>query len=258
MNAVVEVDQPKKPKLADRRLILAIAAEPLNGLAKVMGDHFVSAKDLFEAGVLEPGSDPLIGICEMLADCGVWFGPRRELEEDDNWRQLIPYVVLRKPADENPHPYFQKGEPGRDVPISERIKGDTYLVYRRAGHIEEQRLANRMSIGWGGHIDLPDCQFTAIDELSLCRTVEVSAERELLEELGMVCRTQAMEVLGLIISDDPTGRVHVGLVLVLDCFATVLAKEDLQLELEWLTPEEIIGRDNQEGWTKIVAEQLSK
>jgi predicted NUDIX family phosphoesterase len=166
--------------------------------------------------------------------------------------------VLRRPADDNPHPYYQKGDPERDVPVSERLKPEKYLVYRRAGHIEEQRLANRLAIGWGGHIDLPDCQFTAVDELSLCRTVEVSAERELLEELGMICRTQAMEVLGLIISDDPTGRVHVGLVLVLDCFATVLAKEDLQLELEWLTAEEILSRENHEGWTKIVAEQLSK
>jgi predicted NUDIX family phosphoesterase len=247
MNAVVKTEPESKPQLADRRLILAIAADPLNGLAKVMSSPFVSVKELYDTGVLPPEADPLIGICEMLADCGVWFGPRRTLEEDDNWRQLIPYVVLRK---------TETGD--YDFANQKPRTRTTYLVYRRAGHIEEQRLANRMSIGWGGHIDLPDCQFTAVDELSLCRTVEVSAERELLEELGMVCRTQAMEVLGLIISDDVTGKVHVGLVLVLDCFATVMSKEDLQLELEWLTPDEIIARDNHEGWTKIVAEELSK
>lgn len=249
MNEIVKYGL--RQELADRRLILAIAAENLNGLAVMMG-QFVSVTELQKVGLLTPDQEPLIGICEMLADCGVWFGPRRFLEIDQNWRQLIPYVVLRR---EQP---ITEEDIIHDPELKVTEKENEYLVYRRAGHIEEQRLANRLAIGWGGHIDLPDCQFTAIDELSLYRTVEVSAERELLEELGMVCRTQAMETLGLIISDDPTGRVHVGLVLILDCFGTVQAKEDLQLELEWLTAAEIIAREDHEGWTKIVAEELSK
>lgn len=235
-----------KAELGDRRLILAVAAENLNFMARVMGKHFVSIQELAESKLIATTVDPLIAVCEMLADLGVWFGPRRYLETDENWRQLIPYVVLRAPNWDEGQP-----EPGG----AGRYK---YLTYRRGAGIEEQRLASKVAIGWGGHIDLPDCRFTELDELSLRATVEASTERELLEECGIAGRTQAMDVLGLVVSDDETGRYHVGLVLVLDVFGQVTSREDSQLELVWLTAEEILAREEHEGWTRIVAEELAK
>jgi predicted NUDIX family phosphoesterase len=232
-----------KAELADRRLILAVAAGNLNFMAEQLGKSFIPIKQLQEMKLIATTVEPLIAVCEMLADLGIWFGPRRYLETDDNWRQLIPYVVLRAAIINGQK---DTGEPAK------------YLVYRRGTGIEEQRLANRLAIGWGGHIDLPDCKFTEIDELSLKATVEASTERELLEECGMACRTQAMEVLGLIVSDDETGKYHVGLVMVLDCFGQVMSREDSQLELTWLTAEEIIEREGHEGWTSIVAEELAR
>jgi predicted NUDIX family phosphoesterase len=202
----------------------------LNFMVGVLGSKFVSIEALLEAKLIAPTVEPMVAVCELLADCGVWFGPRRYLEEDENWRQLIPYVLLH-----------QDGK---------------YLVYKRANHIEEQRLANRMAIGWGGHIDIPDVKFNQMNELCLRETVMESACRELQEECGLVGRK--MEPMGLIISDDETGKVHVGLVLVADVFGTITAREDLQLELQWLTPEEIVQQDGHEGWTTLVAEELMK
>jgi predicted NUDIX family phosphoesterase len=223
-----------KKELADRRLILAIEAAPLNALAEAMGQKFIHIDDLAKAGVIATTVDPLIAVCEFLADCGVWMGPRRTLEEMPDLRQLIPYVVLAQAHELEPR----------------------YLVYSRAGDIEEQRLANRLAIGWGGHIDFCDLQMNDCQQINVTKTVQEAARRELLEECGLV--GWSMEPYGLIVSDDETGRVHVGLVMIAEVFGTVVSKEDSQLNLEWLTPEQIIQRDGHEGWTTLVAEELSK
>lgn len=223
-------------QIADRRLILAIQAEPLNGL----GDHFgefVPTADLYATGVLSPEqTDPLLATCQLLQDCGVWFGPRRYLETDPAWRQLIPYVVVMR----------------RDVDALR------FLLYRRTEQAGDERMRGRLAIGLGGHMDLKDCQFNAMDELDLMRTVMVSAGRECVEEAGLSVSNP--DVVGLILAKSPmVSSVHVGLVMVVELIGTILVpQEQVLTDFQWLTLDEIgrLPEEDRHGWVGLVGDGL--
>ena len=85
-------------------------------------------KDLGEERVFETMSGEE-AIVELDA-AGVWFGPKPVLEQDESFRQIIPYVVLRC--------------------------GGNYLTYTRGATGGESRLHAKISMGFGGHVDLPD------------------------------------------------------------------------------------------------------
>lgn len=116
---------------------------------------------------------------------GLWIGPRDELEEKPSFRQIIPYVVLRV--------------------------GNRVVRYTRTSAGGEGRLHGRMSIGLGGHIDLPDVISTE-SCVDLAATLESAAQRELDEELGDV-DCVAKEWVGVLVDNEtPVGRVHIGVV----------------------------------------------
>lgn len=125
----------------------------------------------------------------FLETAGAWFGPRRVLEEREDYRQIIPYIVLRL--------------------------GDRVVRYTRTPAGGEARLHGRMSIGLGGHVDLVDARVSG-DQFQLLGTVEQAAERELREELGEVsCGSRRW--IGLLVDDEtPVGRVHIGLIGIWD------------------------------------------
>lgn len=126
--------------------------------------------------------DEVIGALEQ---SGLWIGPRPVLEDDVHFRQIIPYIILRK--------------------------DDEFVQYTRTPSGGEERLHGRISIGLGGHIDLVDMQ-TDTDKVNLHRTVEVAAQRELQEELGNI-EFLRKEWVGLLVEhDSDVGRVHIGLV----------------------------------------------
>ncbi|MFO0880233.1 MAG: phosphoesterase [Gemmataceae bacterium] len=110
------------------------------------------------------------------------FAPRAEAEDDPELKQLIPYVVLRH--------------------------GTTLFHYQRAGGAEK-RLHARRSIGIGGHICSED---GAPEEAAYF----AGMWRELAEEVELPAIT-AERCLGLINDDrTPVGRVHLGVVHLLD------------------------------------------
>lgn len=155
------------------RLILAAHTE---GLPPVVG----------KTGFVPIEHGEAIGYLEQ---AGVWFGPRRVLEEREDYRQIIPYIVLT---------------------VGERI-----VRYTRTPAGGETRLHGRMSIGLGGHVDLEDSK-TSDNRFELLGTVEQAAERELEEELGAVtCRRRRWAGL-LVDNDTPVGRVHIGLIGIWD------------------------------------------
>lgn len=118
---------------------------------------------------------------------GLWIGPREMLEQDPSFRQIIPYVVLRL--------------------------GDKFVRYTRTPAGGEGRLHGRMSIGLGGHIDLPDV-VCAGESVDLDATIGRATERELQEELGDV-DVASREWIGVLTDDDTeVGRVHIGVVAV--------------------------------------------
>jgi predicted NUDIX family phosphoesterase len=116
----------------------------------------------------------------------LWIGPRPHLEEDENFKQIIPYVILS-----------HQGK---------------IAVYQRTKKGGESRLHQLHSIGFGGHIDAFDLAYDADGTINLDQTIETSAQREIDEELivsEIVSKTQ----LGYILDNsNPVGRVHIGVV----------------------------------------------
>lgn len=109
------------------------------------------------------------------------FLPRSRAETDEQFRQIIPYVVLRH---------------RRDV-----------FAYRR-GSGAELRLTGRLSIGIGGHISLDDIGESTgvIDEDVYWRGLL----REVEEEVRLLTAFED-SVLGILSSEaSPVDRVHVG------------------------------------------------
>ncbi len=124
-------------------------------------------------------------ILKMFEDAGLWFGPRPVLEETEEFRQIIPYIVLKL--------------------------GDRYLRYTRTPAGEEARLHGRVSIGLGGHVDLGDSE-AFNEQVDLDATLDNAAARELEEELGGVNVMNQRWVGVLAENQSPVGRVHIGII----------------------------------------------
>lgn len=148
---------------------------------------FIRTKDIAKflqplvAGLIQ-ASDSEIN--QALSECGIWLGPRSALEKDEAYRQLIPYVVLTA-----------KG----------RI-----AVYTRSRFGNEARLHDKLSIGFGGHIGLPDLyrQNGVVDGM---QTIRRAAAREVIEEVN--CEPAInRRFIGWIWDDSsPVNRVHLGI-----------------------------------------------
>lgn len=122
---------------------------------------------------------------ETLEGAGLWLGPRPVLEETEEFRQIIPYIVLQY--------------------------GSEFIRYTRTPAGGEARLHGRTSVGLGGHVDLADVE-TAGEAIDLMGTLENAADRELLEELGDV-ECVSKEWVGLLVENDSAvGRVHIGMI----------------------------------------------
>ena len=151
--------------------------------------------------------------------------PRGEVETDGRLKQWIPYALLRR-AD------------GR------------LALYQRAG--AETRLHGRWSLGVGGHVVEADAG-TGV-AWSWRRTLRRGLLREVAEELDGISRARP-RCLG-VVNEEKTavGRVHLGLVCLLDVRTTacVAPREELP-GLEWLPPEALAGRDL-ETWSALALE----
>lgn len=187
-------------------------------------------KDLGAASVYVPqGSEEAIA---TLGAAGAWFGPRPVLEEDERFRQIIPYVVLRC--------------------------GDRFLTYTRGGAGGEARLHDKISMGFGGHVDLPDMQLGENGLFDLGATLRVSVEREIQEEIPGVTITGKTWV-GLVADNtNAVGRVHVGLIGIWDIEAIPeTSGEDAIASLSGLSVEELKGAyDRLENWSRILVDNL--
>lgn len=154
----------------------------------------------------------------------VWM-PRDAAELDPSYKQLIPYVVVRR---------------GDDWFATERLRGGT-----------ESRLHGRISLGVGGHVEVPEPGRGAI---------ECGLLREWTEEVD--CSTEPAFAFEGFVNDDSieVGRVHVGLVysVTLGDAAELRVRETEKLEgafrpMEWLEPR----WERLETWSRFVASGLS-
>lgn len=153
------------------------------------------------------------------------FLPRKDVESDPSYKQLIPYCIFRC--------------------------GGLIFHYRRGQAGGEGRLHSRRSIGIGGHI-------SATDPLHGERVYAAAMHREIAEEV-ILDSTVRESCVGLI-NDDETavGQVHLGIVHVFELdSAKVLPREESILETGFASPTELLQqRDQFETWSQICLEHL--
>jgi predicted NUDIX family phosphoesterase len=157
-----------------------------------------------------------------------FFINRFLIENDESYKQLIPYVVLM----------HQK----------EIV---TYTRYKGA----EPRLRNMASFGFGGHVIKNDL---GEDSLANINTLWNAAKREIIEEIGVVPHVPNDP--SALINEDttPVGRVHFGIVYLTEVgkeiYKSSLATEHANFRLVSLKELHLI--QNLEPWSKIIAENL--
>jgi len=147
------------------------------------------------------------------------FIVRGVAEESPQYRQIIPYVVIRF--------------------------GDQWFVLRRTKKGTDARLHEKVSLGIGGHInpglDLIDGLWKELDE-------EVAIEGDYELTFAGILNDESTEV----------GRVHLGVVYILDAPSRdVRVLETDKLTGEWHALSELGAmREAMETWSQIVYDEL--
>ena len=153
---------------------------------------------------------------------------RIQAERDESYRQLIPYVIIRRMAEDRPE----------------------FFLLKRLSTQGEERLHNLYSLGVGGHINPID------DETG--NPLMSGLYRELREELFLP-DTIEMVFKGWIYSViDPVSRVHAGMVFLLDPRdENINTRESDKMTSEWCDVEKLKERYyGMEGWSRIVMDHL--
>jgi predicted NUDIX family phosphoesterase len=149
------------------------------------------------------------------------YRPRRDVEDDPSWKQVIPYVVLRD-------------------------RGRIFLMRRtRAG--TDARLHERYSVGVGGHVGPED------------GGVQGGLAREWSEELAADWAPE-FRLVGLLNDDsDPVGAVHLGVVYLVEANGRpVEVRETHKLEGSFVTPVQVLRvYDRLETWSSLVYDHLT-
>jgi len=159
------------------------------------------------------------------------FMPRAQAENDPNFKQIIPYVVI--------------------------TDGKSVLHYVRGKKGGEQRLVAKGSIGIGGHINDEDETLFNTKGFGI-QAFQDAVRREVCEELAIQGPFDAKPV-GLI-NDDSTevGRVHFGIVHML--FRTpeqARKKEQVITQVEFVPIEQLKARrDQMETWSQLCLDNL--
>jgi predicted NUDIX family phosphoesterase len=158
------------------------------------------------------------------------FIPRDVAEKSENFKQVIPYVII--------------------------TKNGKILAYQRSKSSGEERLHDLWSIGFGGHINPEDNSRTGIQDL-----LDNAIYRELNEELewGNIYDFNKLCEVGVIYDNStPVGRVHIGYVIGIDIDTDSdfpQPKENTIIQCTWLSPNEVLEK-NLELWSKLVVEAI--
>jgi len=166
---------------------------------------------------------PIISLAE--------FHTRHLMEEDESYKQIIPYVVV-------------KDEMGR------------ILTYRRSSKGGEGRLHDKFSIGVGGHLDLE------AEHLGGIETYFLGMVRELKEEIGIDVNPEDFQIAFTIYDpSNEVGRVHFGIVSTIVVNSENFTHDgeiDILVDREFLTEEEILLEkyESLENWSKLLIDNL--
>ncbi len=164
-------------------MVLAFKASILKELGEFQG--YTLDVERYLTKILDPANNSFI--------------PRSKAEQDTNYKQLIPYVVLR----------FR----------------DQVFTYVRGRDAKERRLVAKRSIGFGGHIEWEDSTMFSSDR----NLYLAAAKREVSEEVEVGSR-YIEHVVALINDDsDEVGRVHFGIVHIWDLTEPIVTKREPQI-----------------------------
>lgn len=177
----------------------------------------------------------------LLDSQSLTYRPRSEMEQDPNFKQLIPYVLFRFIDTDNKPRLFQ---------------------YTRGGGQGEQRLHAKRSVGIGGHISTLDATTLKDGNKGDAGTnhdvYQIGMQRELGEEVAI--ETPFTEQLVGLINDDetPVGQVHLGMVHLVDVASPqVHAREADILNASFQPAGKLLTELEQfESWSQIVLTAL--
>jgi predicted NUDIX family phosphoesterase len=157
------------------------------------------------------------------------YRPRSAMEQDPSFKQLIPYVIFRY----------------RDP------RGETFLFqYTRGKGQGESRLHAKRSIGVGGHI--------SADDAAVASAYEEGMRRELEEEI-LIGTSYEGRMVGLINDDESeVGKVHLGVVHLLDVEAPAVEPREVDLVEAGFRPlsELLASSERFETWSQICLRAL--
>jgi len=148
-----------------------------------------------------------------------FFIARDLAEVSPQFRQIIPYVVIRRQ--------------------------DDYFVLKRTPKQTEARLHHKLSLGIGGHINPGH---TVVDGL-----------RKELEEEVAIETPYDLQFVGIVNDESTdVGRVHLGVAYILDVGEKrVHVKETEKMSGEWMSRRALAGaRSAMESWSEIIYDEL--
>lgn len=185
---------------------------------------FMDEDFAFEGALLTCDSPDTVGVISDNIDGTLISMRRGDAEENEDFKQPIPYGVLRS--------------------------GDYIYAYERLSGGGEGRLHNKVSIGVGGHMN-PIEGVNTFSELLM-----ENLSRELEEELEIESDFMNVSIQGYVNDDsDEVGRVHIGVLadVVLSPTAKVTVRETEQLRGFWITLDELKRTEmyeRLENWSK--------
>ena len=151
------------------------------------------------------------------------FMPRNEAEYNFEFKQVIPYVIIRN--------------------------ANEYLLLKRTSQQTEKRLHNKYSLGIGGHIN----PAPRIPEKNL---ITNGLYKELDEEISLNDPGK-LQFIGVINDDrNSVSKVHLGLLYLLETTSSkyqILESE--KMTAQWVAKDRLIDfYDNLETWSQIVCD----
>ncbi len=164
---------------------------------------------------------------ELLEENKIFLERAEELENDESYLQVIPYVSI----------IFQ----------------NSVLSACRTKQVGEKRLIGKRLIGFGGHVNEVDIEN---------KTFEQWMEREMEEELDIKSKVDKITYNGILMDRrDKVGLHHIGISMAVSLFSKeVKIRESESFEdskwIEFYNLEKYM--DSFEGWSELVAKFYSK
>lgn len=168
------------------------------------------------------------------------FKNRAEAEEDENYLQIIPYIVC--------------------------TQDDKYFLYKRLKKGTESRLHDKLSAGIGGHVDFQT------ESMNNREHFLYNANKELHEELSITDKLDKSKIPGILKNftgyliydmSNAVGRVHLGALMTCNLSNyDVAVRETHKIEGEFYTKQQLQdiykdrGSDAFETWTTIALSKL--